>query len=80
MPLPGEPAEFTECLLKFEVEPDMIPWSLAVTLRGEAVPEHVLSGIDRWETGIRLLLDTTPAQIQRVIEGLEADLKRFPPK
>ena len=79
LPDSGGPIWFTEPLLQFEQVEGDVPWQVRVTLKGEALPDVLgLSDEERWYDGVRLDLDTTPEQVQRVIAGLEEDLSRFP--
>jgi hypothetical protein len=79
LPDSGGPIWFTEPLLQYEQVEGDVPWQVRVTLKGEALPDVLgLSDEERWYDGVRLDLDTTPEQVQRVIAGLEEDLARFP--
>jgi hypothetical protein len=70
---------FMEPLLEFEHKEGESPWQVPVTLKGEALPAVLgLSVDERWDDGVQLVLDTTPQQVQRVVAGLEEDLKRLP--
>lgn len=80
MPEPESTLTFLEFLLRFDVLSDDPPWTMRITLRGEVVPERVLPGHDRWENGVMLTIETSQAQIERVVSALEADLRRFPPR
>ncbi len=73
-----ERIRFLEPLFAFSVaERDEDAWTVVAELRAEAVP-RALRAEDDWNEGIRLSLEVTPRNRDRVVEALEADLRRFP--
>jgi hypothetical protein len=81
LPYSSGPLSFMESRLKFEHVEGESPWLVRVTLRGDALPALLgLSFEERWYDGVPLNLDTTPEQVQRVVAGLEEDMKRLPPR
>jgi hypothetical protein len=75
------PIWFTEPLLHFEQIDEDSPWTLRLILKGEALPkEWNLSREERWDEGVSLTLHTTREQVRRMVEGLQEDMERFPPR
>lgn len=78
MPRPSRDLGFMEPNLRFAVPAQSEPWTLAITLSNEAVPENVVNGFTTGHKCVNLLLKTTHEQVNSLVDGLAADLRSFP--